>query len=89
VPLKRSLTQLSIGSNPAIDDDAVPALLFLSKLSFLSILDTSIHMPGLRRLARTIYDQDRIIDIEIPTACEEYVDSTRLLSHRDYMRINL
>ncbi|GLB44753.1 putative MINDY deubiquitinase [Lyophyllum shimeji] len=74
VPLKRSLTQLSIGSNPGIDDDAVPALLLLSKLSFLSILDTSIYMPGLRRLARTIYYEDRIIDIEIPSSCEEYVD---------------
>ncbi|KAF5379663.1 hypothetical protein D9615_005779 [Tricholomella constricta] len=74
VPLKRSLTQLSIGSNPGINDDAVPALLLLTKLSFLSILDTSIHMPGLRRLARTIYDEDRVIDIEIPTACENYVD---------------
>ncbi|KAG5651416.1 hypothetical protein H0H81_008724 [Sphagnurus paluster] len=65
---------LSIGSNPGITDDAVPPLLLLRKLSFLSILDTGIHMPGLRRLAKTIYDEDRVIDIEIPTACEDYVD---------------
>ncbi|KAG5643084.1 hypothetical protein DXG03_001579 [Asterophora parasitica] len=74
VPLKHTLTQLSIGSNPRINDDAVPALLLLAKLTFLSILDTGIQMHGLRRLARTIYDDDRIIDIEIPIACEDYVD---------------
>lgn len=64
--------------NPQITDDVVPALLLLSKLTFLSILDTNINMPGLRRLARTIYDDDRVIDIEIPTACEDYVDSQYL-----------
>jgi hypothetical protein len=75
VPLKRSLTQLCIAMNPQITDDAVPALLLLSKLTFLSILDTNINMPGLRRLARTIYDENLVIDIEIPTVCEIYVDS--------------
>ncbi|RDB25528.1 hypothetical protein Hypma_006214 [Hypsizygus marmoreus] len=78
VPLRRTLTQLSLASNPAIDDDAVPAILLLSKLSFLSILNTSIKMPGLRRLAKTIYHDDRVIDIEIPTACERYVDNMHL-----------
>ncbi|KAG6840336.1 hypothetical protein C0991_007337 [Blastosporella zonata] len=73
LPLKHTLTQLSLGSNPAINDDAVPALLLFSKLAFLCILDTGIGMPGLRRLACTIYDEGRIIDIEIPTACEVYV----------------
>jgi hypothetical protein len=75
VPLKRSLTQLSIATNPDINDDAIPAILLLSKLSFISILDTNIDMPGIRRLAKTIYDEDRIIDIEIPSACERYIDS--------------
>ncbi|KAJ7672228.1 hypothetical protein DFH06DRAFT_1082159 [Mycena polygramma] len=75
VALKRSLLQLSIATNPHIDDDAVPAILMLSKLSFLTILDTSIDMPGLRLLAQTIYDERRVIDIEIPSACETYVDN--------------
>lgn len=75
VPLKRTLTQLSIATNPEIDDDAIPAVLLLSKLSFISILDTNIDMPGIRRLAKTIYDEDRIVDIEIPSACERYIDS--------------
>ncbi|KAJ7897412.1 hypothetical protein B0H13DRAFT_2337944 [Mycena leptocephala] len=67
VALRRSLLQLSIATNPHIDDDAVPAILLLSKLSFLTILDTSIDMPGLRQLAQTIYDESRVIDIEIPS----------------------
>jgi hypothetical protein len=73
--LKRSLIQLSIATNPDIDNHAVPALLLLSKLSFLSIFDTSIEMEGLRRLSKTIYDEGRVIEIEIPTPCEQYVDS--------------
>lgn len=76
VPLKRSLTQLSLAINPYIDDDAVPALLLLSNLTFLSILDTSIEMPGLRRLANTISAEERGIAIEIPSVCEHYIDST-------------
>ncbi|KAJ7068858.1 hypothetical protein B0H15DRAFT_918312 [Mycena belliarum] len=75
VALKRSLLQLSIATNPHIDDDAVPAIIMLSKLSFLTILDTSIDMPGLRRLAQVIFDERRIIDIEIPSACDRYIDN--------------
>ncbi|KAH0585621.1 hypothetical protein H2248_008846 [Termitomyces sp. 'cryptogamus'] len=73
VPLKHTLTQLSIGSNPAIDDDAIPAIILLLKLTFLSILDTGVSMPGLRRLARTIRDEERTLDIEIPSFCMEYL----------------
>ncbi|KAJ7690790.1 hypothetical protein B0H14DRAFT_3532173 [Mycena olivaceomarginata] len=80
VALKRSLLQLSVATNPHIDDDAIPALVLLSKLSFLTILDTSIDMPGIRRLAKTIYDERRIIDIEIPSECERYID-IRLTVH--------
>ncbi|KAJ7315335.1 hypothetical protein DFH08DRAFT_715623 [Mycena albidolilacea] len=75
VALKRSLLQLSIATNPHIDDDAIPALVLLSKLFFLTILDTSIDMPGIRRLAKTIYDERRIIDIEIPSECDRYIDN--------------
>ncbi|KAF7335460.1 hypothetical protein MVEN_02199300 [Mycena venus] len=73
--LKRSLTQLSIATNPHIDDDAIPAIIMLFKLSFLTILDTSIDMPGIRRLAQTIFDEQRVIDIEIPSACDRYVEN--------------
>jgi hypothetical protein len=66
---------LSIASNPLIGDDAVPALLLLRKLSYLSILDTGIGMVGLRRMTWTIHKEDRVIGIEIPTICEFYIDS--------------
>ncbi|KAK0470315.1 uncharacterized protein EV420DRAFT_1499782 [Desarmillaria tabescens] len=73
--LKRTLTHLSVATNPDIDNDAIPALLLLSRLSFLSIQDTSIDMPGLRRLAQVINREGRIIDVEIPGACEHYIDN--------------
>ncbi|KAL1744625.1 hypothetical protein HDZ31DRAFT_38200 [Schizophyllum fasciatum] len=78
VPLKRSLTWLSIAGNADIDDDAVPALILLEKLSYLSVLDTSIGMPGLRRFAQVIMDEDRSMEIEIPQECEDYIDSMHL-----------
>ncbi|KAJ7058613.1 hypothetical protein C8F01DRAFT_1255760 [Mycena amicta] len=54
---------LSIATTPHIDDEAVSALIMLSKLSFLTILD-SINMPGLRRLSKVINDERRIIRIQ-------------------------
>ncbi|KAJ7651061.1 hypothetical protein FB45DRAFT_1018418 [Roridomyces roridus] len=74
VSLRRSLLQLSIAVNPHIDDDAIPAIIMLSKLSFLTILDTNIDMPGIRRLAETISEESRIIDIEMPSPCETYIN---------------
>jgi hypothetical protein len=70
------LTQLSLAKNPDIDNEAVPAILLLSKLSFLSIFDTSIEMIGLRRLAETIFEENRTVNVEIPFVCEAYIDST-------------
>lgn len=80
-PLKYTLTELSVATNPYIDDDAIPAITLLAKLTFLSILDTSIEMPGLRRLANTIDKEQRVVDIEIPETCETYIDSTYRTSH--------
>ncbi|KAG6844590.1 hypothetical protein H0H93_016438, partial [Arthromyces matolae] len=73
VPLKHCLTQLSISSNPMINDDAVPAIILLSKLTFISLHDTGILMSGLRRLACVVNASTRIIEIEIPSACEDYI----------------
>ncbi|KAF8813527.1 hypothetical protein BYT27DRAFT_7335124 [Phlegmacium glaucopus] len=75
VSLKRTLTHLSLANNHDINNEAVPAILLLSKLSFLSIFDTSIEMIGLRRLAETICEDDRIMDVEIPFVCEAYIDN--------------
>ncbi|KAF8903726.1 hypothetical protein CPB84DRAFT_1677802, partial [Gymnopilus junonius] len=75
VSLKRNLTKLYLATNHDINDDAVPAILLLSKLSFLSILDTSIEMAGLRRLAEAMHEYNWILDVEIPFVCEAYVDT--------------
>ena len=78
VSLKRTLTHLSLAKNPDINNEAVPAILLLSKLSFLSIFDTGIEMIGLRRFAETIFEDNRVIDVEIPSICEAYIDRTYL-----------
>ncbi|KAF9554469.1 hypothetical protein CPC08DRAFT_672182 [Agrocybe pediades] len=74
VSLKNTLTRLSLAVNPDIDNDAVPAIILLHRLCFLSIIDTSIDMIGLRRLAQHMDESEQIMDIEIPFACEVYVD---------------
>ncbi|KAL0945349.1 hypothetical protein HGRIS_000847 [Hohenbuehelia grisea] len=73
VNLKRSLTHLSLANNPSIDDDAIPALLLLSKLVFLSVFETSVGMPGLRRLSSAILAADRSFTLECPAKCEKYL----------------
>ncbi|KAF9474752.1 hypothetical protein BDN70DRAFT_924400 [Pholiota conissans] len=75
VSLKRTLLRLSLARNPDINDDAVPAILILSELSFLSVFDTSIGMTGIRRIAETIHKEKRVMDVEIPFVCEDYIDS--------------
>ncbi|KAL6301507.1 hypothetical protein BKA93DRAFT_919725 [Sparassis latifolia] len=78
VALKRTLAELDLALNPHIDDDAIPALFALPKLCFVSLFDTSVRMPGLRRLAAA--RGGRALDIEVPRACEEYIDNM----HRKY-----
>ncbi|EDR04131.1 uncharacterized protein LACBIDRAFT_331008 [Laccaria bicolor S238N-H82] len=57
IPLKRTLTQLTLATNPDIDSTSVPAILLLSKLCYLSIADTSIDMNGLRTLAKRVDEE--------------------------------
>ncbi|KIY45136.1 hypothetical protein FISHEDRAFT_67103 [Fistulina hepatica ATCC 64428] len=79
VPLKRSLTELSLASNPEIDDAAVPALLLLSKLAVLSVHGTSVGMCGLGRFAEAILDDPtRMIDIKIPRECEQHIQNLKV-----------
>jgi hypothetical protein len=75
VNLKEKLYHLDLAHNPKINDDAIPAILFLTNLAYLSIQATGVDMPGLRRLATAIYTEDRAVDIEIPFRCEKYLDS--------------
>ncbi|KAF5386481.1 hypothetical protein D9757_005899 [Collybiopsis confluens] len=74
--LKLTLTHLHLSRNPRITDDAVPALslCILSKLRYLDILGTNIGMPGLRRMAKIIQREERIVDVEIPEECDRYID---------------
>ena len=81
VPLKHALKRLSLSVNPDITSESVPAMLLLENLEFLSILDTGVDMVGLRLIAKTIYEESRTIDIEIPYACETYIDSTSPVAH--------
>ncbi|KAF7965926.1 hypothetical protein HWV62_14438 [Athelia sp. TMB] len=75
VPLKRSLLDLTVAGNPRIDDNAIPPIMSLNRISYLSIVDTAIGMEGLRMLARTIHSEDRAIEIAIPVLCEFYIDN--------------
>ena len=67
---------MDIAYNEGIDDDAVPALLILGKLQYLSLLDTNITMSGVRRLASALDNTGRFAEVEIPSDCEEYLNST-------------
>ncbi|KAG1857914.1 hypothetical protein C8R48DRAFT_606842 [Suillus tomentosus] len=81
VTLKEKLSYLNLAHNPKIDDDAIPAILLLTNLGYLSIQATGIDMPGFRRLAAVIHAEDRVIDIEIPFRCEKYIDNL----HKQYL----
>ncbi|KAI3605653.1 hypothetical protein WG66_011992 [Moniliophthora roreri] len=71
--LQHTLCSLSLAHNPGITDDAVPALVLLSKLGFLCLVGTSIGMVGLRRLAVVVGKEGRAVDVEIPESCELYI----------------
>ena len=57
---------MDVEYNEGIDDDAVPALLILEKLQYLSLLGTDVTMSGVRRLAATLGNTSRFADVEIP-----------------------
>ncbi|KIK68771.1 hypothetical protein GYMLUDRAFT_215616 [Collybiopsis luxurians FD-317 M1] len=75
--LRLTLTHLHLSHNPRITDDAVPALglCINSRLRYLGLVGTSVAMPGLRRMAKLIQREQRIVDVEIPEECERYIDS--------------
>ncbi|KAK7678594.1 hypothetical protein QCA50_018466 [Cerrena zonata] len=74
VALKRSLTELDIAFNTDIDDDVVPALILLYKLRFLTLLDTRVGMPGLRRFCAAAIERPHTMEMEVPRQCEIYVE---------------
>ncbi|KAK2467283.1 hypothetical protein APHAL10511_000832 [Amanita phalloides] len=73
VPLKYTLTRLNVARNPSIDDDAVPALLKMTKLAYLSIAETSIQMPGARKFVTDLISSGQYIVVDFPHWCHDYV----------------
>lgn len=61
--------------NPDINNEAVPAILILHRLSFLSIQYTGIDMAGLRKIADVVGQEKRVIRIRLPFSCENYIKS--------------
>ncbi|KAF6756892.1 hypothetical protein DFP72DRAFT_892635 [Ephemerocybe angulata] len=64
-----------IGDESNITSESVPALMLLANLASLSILGTGVDMDGLRFIAKTILEEGRNLDIEIPCACKDYMDN--------------
>ncbi|KAF8626955.1 hypothetical protein AX15_004620 [Amanita polypyramis BW_CC] len=74
-PLMYTLRDLNIARNPAVDDGAVGALLMMSNLSNLSIAETSIEMPGARRLVKDRAAKGQQILVDFPHYCHEYIET--------------
>lgn len=74
LPLKRSLYELGVSDNPEINDDAITAFVMLSKLQYLSLMNTATTITGVRRLASALKDRGRGMELEIPASCEEYLN---------------
>lgn len=75
VRLKWSLKELYVDGNPRIDDESVGPILLLTRLRYLSVINTSVGMLGLRRLAADVFDNPRQFEIEAPEPCHEYIAS--------------
>ncbi|THH08190.1 hypothetical protein EW146_g9071 [Bondarzewia mesenterica] len=71
VALKPTLTQLYLDDNPMIDNDSIPALTMLNKLTILALYGTSIAMAGLRRLATAIQTRGQDLCLTIPEECTQ------------------
>ncbi|KAF8213210.1 hypothetical protein K438DRAFT_2158438, partial [Mycena galopus ATCC 62051] len=71
------ILHLCIAFNPDISNDVVPALLSLLNLNFLTIVDTSVDMIGIRSLGASMRAESRFIDVEIPHSCVDYLDALK------------
>ena len=87
IPLKRTLVHFSIGKNPAINDDAIPALIMLKNLKLLILQGTQVDMGGLRRLASSIHSENRKLRIEIPLHCQHYLGRKLLVLSRRLIKL--
>lgn len=73
--LKHQLKELYAEDNGRINDDCIPSLCLFSSLVLLRVYGTGIKMQGLRRLASSVHNEGREIDVEIPEECERYLNS--------------
>ena len=92
IALKRSLSDLDVAYNDRITDDAIPALLIMDKLQYLSLLETSITIAGVRRLAVELDESKRFIEVEVPRSCEQYINSASpefIVSQNSVRELNL
>ena len=72
--LKHKLRHLDLSGNLTINDDAIPALVLLENLQYLSLLGTGVLMPGLRKLAVALKGGERFVDAKIPSMCKDYIN---------------
>ncbi|KAJ7432356.1 hypothetical protein B0H11DRAFT_2126752 [Mycena galericulata] len=73
VPLKDTLHELCLASNPHLDDAAIPFAIRLVHLEFVTFHETNIGMPGLRQLAQAMHAREIGLYVEPSTACMEYL----------------
>ncbi|KAN0092623.1 hypothetical protein V8E55_003407 [Tylopilus felleus] len=81
VALKHNLRYLDLTGNVLINDDSMPALILLENLQFLSVFETGVLMPGLRKLAVAVKGGKHVMDIVIPTVCKDYINGI----HEQYL----
>ena len=77
VALKPTLSQLYLNQNPAIDDDAIPALIILDRLSVAALSGTSVTMDGMRRLAAAALAREQDLYLTVPDECTQYLIGER------------
>src|SRR6267378_3257552 len=75
VALRHTLTTLMLRGNKSVTDNAISALLLLSRLRTLGLRGTSITMAGLHRLMPF---SDNLY-LHVPAGCEAYLDSESCL----------
>lgn len=86
VALKHNLRYLDLTGNVLINDDSMPALILLENLQFLSVFETGVLMPGLRKLAVAVKGGKHVMDIVIPTVCKDYINGElTTISHLFFM----
>jgi hypothetical protein len=75
VRLRKTLLHLDLAGNMRVTDDCIPALLRLQRLRSVTLVETGVDMPGLRKFAKFVRDQGQVVEVEFPQSCEIYITS--------------